>query len=237
MVLGQSAYGTIAWRNPKVTVALALMMVSCAACQRVIGPALLAAGGHPEAALAMQQQAIQREEAQRREEVLKVVLATYSRAFYETGNVFEARRQAKAQHALFFAQNPEMSKRVDQLTALLWVLEGGEEADAVCYMRGFQFGTAHHSECVYEVKMGRGGGGPVTATPPVPRGEGPVASRISPPPPTAGRVEEGGKVYDPSECIGPVIMGRCHGQILPNKAYHPTCHGTWLNGHCTGPMF
>lgn len=49
--------------------------------------------------------------------------------------------------------------------------------------------------------------------------------------------EQGGKVYDSSECIGPVIMGRCKGSIVPNKAYHPTCHGTWLNGQCTGPMF
>jgi hypothetical protein len=47
----------------------------------------------------------------------------------------------------------------------------------------------------------------------------------------------GEKVYDASECIGPVIRGRCHGTILPNQAYHPTCHGAWLNGECTGPMF
>ena len=32
-------------------------------------------------------------------------------------------------------------------------------------------------------------------------------------------------------------MGRCQGQILPNRAYHPTCYGVWLNGLCTGPMF
>ena len=50
-------------------------------------------------------------------------------------------------------------------------------------------------------------------------------------------VEQGGKVYDSNECIGPVIMGRCKGTILPNRAYHPTCHGAWLNGQCTGPMF
>jgi hypothetical protein len=141
----EGTVGTSLGEIPKLAVALALMVVSGAACQRVIGPALLAAGGHPEAALAMQRQAIQREEAQRRQDALKVAFATYTRVFDETGNVFEARRQAKAQHALFFAQNPEMSKRVDQLTALLWVVEGGEEADAVCYMRGFQFGTAHHN--------------------------------------------------------------------------------------------
>lgn len=45
------------------------------------------------------------------------------------------------------------------------------------------------------------------------------------------------KVYDASECIGPVIMGECKGSILPNRAHHPTCHGQMLNGQCTGPMF
>ena len=45
------------------------------------------------------------------------------------------------------------------------------------------------------------------------------------------------KVYSRDECIGPVVMGRCEGTILPKKAYHPTCHGEWLNGQCTGPMF
>lgn len=44
----------------------------------------------------------------------------------------------------------------------------------------------------------------------------------------AGGAALGGKVYNSSECIGPVIMGRCNGSILPNRAYHPTCHGTWL---------
>lgn len=55
--------------------------------------------------------------------------------------------------------------------------------------------------------------------------------------PTVVTRQQGGKVYSEDECIGPVIMGRCHGSILPNMAYHPTCHGTWLNGQCTGPMF
>ena len=50
-------------------------------------------------------------------------------------------------------------------------------------------------------------------------------------------VGSGRKVYDASECIGPVVIGECKGSILPNKAYHPTCHGEWLNGQCTGPMF
>ena len=55
--------------------------------------------------------------------------------------------------------------------------------------------------------------------------------------PVIERFEQGGKVYNSSECIGPVIMGRCEGTILPKKAYHPTCHGSWLNGRCIGPMF
>ena len=45
------------------------------------------------------------------------------------------------------------------------------------------------------------------------------------------------QVYRRSECIGPVIMGECKGTILPDSPYHPTCHGTMLNGICTGPMF
>lgn len=45
------------------------------------------------------------------------------------------------------------------------------------------------------------------------------------------------KVYSADECIGPVIMGRCHGSVIDKGGYHPTCHGEWLNGHCTGPMF
>ena len=44
-------------------------------------------------------------------------------------------------------------------------------------------------------------------------------------------------VYDASECTGPVIMGECHGGIIPKSAHHPTCHGEMLNGQCTGPMF
>lgn len=47
----------------------------------------------------------------------------------------------------------------------------------------------------------------------------------------------GQKVYNASECIGPIIMGVCQGSILPNQAYHPTCYGQMLNGNCTGPMF
>lgn len=55
--------------------------------------------------------------------------------------------------------------------------------------------------------------------------------------PTGQKVHDARKVYDASECIGAVVMGRCHGTILPKSAYHPTCYGAWLNGRCTGPMF
>ena len=49
--------------------------------------------------------------------------------------------------------------------------------------------------------------------------------------------EMGIPVYKESECIGPVIMGRCHGAILPEPGYRPKCYGTWSNGSCIGPMF
>ena len=45
------------------------------------------------------------------------------------------------------------------------------------------------------------------------------------------------QVYSPSECIGAIVNGECHGSILPNTAYHQTCHGEMLNGQCTGPLF
>jgi hypothetical protein len=45
----------------------------------------------------------------------------------------------------------------------------------------------------------------------------------------------GTPVYDASQCVGPIIMGECKGSTIgPPKA---TCHGTILNGQCTGPMF
>ena len=211
-------------------------MIGLAGCQRVVGPALLAAGGHPDLALAMQQQAIEQEQEETQRHELEAALATYRKVFEGTDNPFEARRQAKLEHVAFFASNPEVSRQLDMLTAIMWQLQGGEYAGALCYMRGFQFGTAHHDQCVYEVKMEGGTGFSEPAAPP-PASRAPRPREKWPPPAVVGRVEQGGKVYDPSECIGPVIMGRCHGSILPNKAYHPTCHGTWLNGHCTGPMF
>ncbi|SRR5579883_2413936 len=47
----------------------------------------------------------------------------------------------------------------------------------------------------------------------------------------------GATVYGPGECVGPVIMGECHGAIVPQAGYHRTCHGAWMNGQCAGPMF
>lgn len=44
-------------------------------------------------------------------------------------------------------------------------------------------------------------------------------------------------VYGADECIGPIVAGKCHGQIVDKGGYHKTCHGEWLNGQCTGPMF
>jgi hypothetical protein len=47
----------------------------------------------------------------------------------------------------------------------------------------------------------------------------------------------GQTVYNANECIGAIVNGQCHGSILLNRAYHPTCHGQMINGTCTGPMF
>ena len=57
------------------------------------------------------------------------------------------------------------------------------------------------------------------------------------PAPVASSAPAAEPVYQASECTGPVIMGRCHGQILGGYGYVPRCHGQWLAGQCTGPMF
>lgn len=44
-------------------------------------------------------------------------------------------------------------------------------------------------------------------------------------------------VYDRDQCIGPVIMGECHGEIIDDGRYNKTCYGEMLNGKCIGPMF
>jgi hypothetical protein len=68
------------------------------------------------------------------------------------------------------------------------------------------------------------------------------AGAALPPPAAAGAavqkgVAHGEKIYSADECIGPVIMGRCEGTILPKSSYHPTCYGEWLGDRCTGPMY
>lgn len=45
------------------------------------------------------------------------------------------------------------------------------------------------------------------------------------------------KVYNADECIGAVVMGKCHGSVINKGGYKPTCHGEWMNGMCTGAMF
>jgi hypothetical protein len=53
-----------------------------------------------------------------------------------------------------------------------------------------------------------------------------------------GPMVGGQTVYSQRECIGAVVMGQCHGSILPDYSRpHPTCYGQMLNGICTGPMF
>lgn len=54
---------------------------------------------------------------------------------------------------------------------------------------------------------------------------------------TAPAASFGQPVYSAGECVGPIIMGECHGAIIPQSAYHQTCYGEMLNGACTGPMF
>jgi hypothetical protein len=55
---------------------------------------------------------------------------------------------------------------------------------------------------------------------------------------SGGLMGGGQTVYSQHECIGAVVMGQCHGSILPDYSRpHPTCYGQMLNGVCTGPMF
>jgi hypothetical protein len=73
-----------------------------------------------------------------------------------------------------------------------------------------------------------------TDRPPAPRAQtaAPDAVVATPSSPT-----DGVKVYNARQCIGAVVNGECHGSIMPDAAYHPTCHGQMINGMCTGPMF
>jgi hypothetical protein len=72
------------------------------------------------------------------------------------------------------------------------------------------------------------------------------AGNSAPPPASAsvgsgllgGPLAWGQTVYSQQECIGAVVMGQCHGSILPDYSRpHPTCYGQMINGMCTGPMF
>jgi len=96
--------------------------------------------------------------------------------------------------------------------------------DAKCQGYGFQPGTEAYGNCRLQLEQIRA----------IERSSTRTRSRAAP---VMEGAEQGGKVYDSSECIGPVIMGRCKGSIVPNKAYNPKCYGEWLNGQCTGPMF
>lgn len=96
--------------------------------------------------------------------------------------------------------------------------------DEKCRELGFESGTEAYGNCRLQIEQIRA----------IERASVPVQSR------TTNSVvygaEQGRRVYDYSECVGPVIMGRCEGSIVPNRTYHPTCHGAWLNGRCTGPI-
>lgn len=45
-----------------------------------------------------------------------------------------------------------------------------------------------------------------------------------------------GKVFPEGDCIGPSVAGVCRGSVI-DTGQGRTCHGKWLNGHCTGPLF
>lgn len=59
---------------------------------------------------------------------------------------------------------------------------------------------------------------------------------LLPPPAESLRPDTRGiPVYDSNQCTGPVIMGECHGGMIGEPKAR--CHGSMLNGKCTGPMF
>ncbi len=92
--------------------------------------------------------------------------------------------------------------------------------DTRCRELGFKAGTDAYANCRLRLETAR------------------VAERRAMQSRRAQEDDDQGKpVYSARECVGPVIMGECQGSIIPNAAYHPTCHGEFLNGQCTGPMF
>ena len=87
---------------------------------------MLGFSGTPQLALTLRQQRLQEQQLAIQREGAQRVFATFGKVFDETESVFEARRQARAEHALYLAQNPEVSERVDKITALLWVLPAAQ---------------------------------------------------------------------------------------------------------------
>ena len=77
----------------------------------------------------------------------------------------------------------------------------------------------------------------IRATFPHGRPPAPTFDRAGDQPTIATTAPDGHTVYRRSECIGTAIMGQCQGAIVPDGGYHQTCHGSMLNGMCTGPMF
>jgi hypothetical protein len=151
-------------------------------------------------------------------EEVDYAMTVHKAVFDATDDMFAALQQAKRQHSEKYGSNPELYRRLDQLTMVLWALDGGEMAGAECRIRGFQFGTPHHDRCVYEVKMAE--------VRKQQRANEAAVPRVSQPAPVQEHVARGGKVYSAEECIGPVIMGECHGSILPRGA--TTRHATGL---------
>jgi hypothetical protein len=96
-----------------------------------------------------------------------------------------------------------------------------EADDAKCKNLGFKPGTDGYGNCRLQLEQIRATQNAATA------------QQLS----QEQKVSQSGKVYNRDECIGPVIMGRCEGTIAPQGGYRPTCHGQWINGQCTGPMF
>jgi hypothetical protein len=86
-------------------------------------------------------------------EEVKAAIAAWQAVWMTTNDPFKARQFAKTQHVKVF-MDPAWSKRLDELTATAWTAQGGGKFyPTICYLRGFQYGTAHHSQCVYDVTM------------------------------------------------------------------------------------
>src|SRR5258708_15773473 len=89
-------------------------------------------------------------------------------------------------------------------------------ADAKCRELGFKAGSDAFANCRLQLETARR-----------------RAMQARP----ASDDDQGRTVYSARECVGAVVMGECHGSIVPSAPYHPTCYGELLNGDCIGPMF